>query len=72
MTPSTWLVDVLLETTLEEAQRLVPSALATLEQTPGGVVLRCYVEHLDWIARFLAGLGCPLIVRQPPELREAL
>lgn len=70
MTPSTWLVDVLLETTLEEAQGLVPSTLATLEQASGGVVLRCYVEHLDWIARFLAGLGCPLIVRQPPELRE--
>ena len=72
MTPATWLVDVLLETTLEEAQELVPSALATLEQTPGGIVLRCYVERLDWIARFLAGLGCPLIVRQPPELRQAL
>ena len=72
MTPATWLVDVLLETTLEEAQGLVPSTLATLEQVTGGVVFRCYVERLDWIARFLAGLGCPLIVRQPPELREAL
>jgi predicted DNA-binding transcriptional regulator YafY len=72
MTPSTWLVDVLLETTLEEAQMLVPSTLATLEQASGGVVLSCYVAHLDWIARFLVGLGCPFIVRQPPELREAL
>jgi predicted DNA-binding transcriptional regulator YafY len=72
MTPSTWLVDVLLETTLEEAQLLVPSTLATLEQAPEGIILRCYVEHLDWIARFLASLGCTLIVRQPPELREAL
>ena len=72
MTPATWLVDVLLETTLEEAQELVPSALATLEQAPEGIVLRCYVERLEWIARFLASLGCPLIVREPPELRQAL
>jgi len=72
MTPGHWLVDVLLETTLEEAQQMVPPALATLEQTPGGVVLRCYVGNLDWIAHFVAGLRCPLVVRQPPELREAL
>ncbi len=72
MTPATWSVDVLLETTLEEAQSSVPSTLAALEQVAGGVVLRCYVEHLDWIARFLVGLGYPFIVRQPTELREAL
>jgi len=72
MTPGDWLVDVLLETTLEEAQQIVPPALATLEQTPNGVALRCYVNRLDWIAHFLAGLNCPLVVRQPPELREAL
>ncbi len=71
-TPGTWLVDVLLETTLEEALRRVPPALATLEQAPDGVVLRCYVGNLDWIAHFLAGLGFPLVVRQPSELREAL
>jgi predicted DNA-binding transcriptional regulator YafY len=72
MMPDKWLVDVLLETTLEEAQQMVPPGLATLEQVPGGVVLRCYAGHLGWIAHFLAGLDCPLIVRQPPELRDAL
>jgi predicted DNA-binding transcriptional regulator YafY len=72
MTPGDWLVDVLLETTLEEAQQIVPPALATLEQTSSGVVLRCYVNRLEWIAHLLAGLDCPLVVRQPPELREAL
>jgi predicted DNA-binding transcriptional regulator YafY len=71
MTPGDWLVDVLLETTFEEAQQIVPPALATLEQTPNGVALRCYVNRLDWIAHLLVGLNCPLVVRQPPELREA-
>jgi len=70
--PSTWLAEVLLKTTLEEAQQMIPAGLATLEQSPDGVILRCYVQHLDWLAHFLAGLHCPLIVRQPPELREAL
>ncbi len=72
MTPGNWLVDVLLETTLEEAQQVVPPALATLEQAPNGVVLRCYVNNLDWIAHFLAGLQCSMVIHQPPELREAL
>jgi len=72
MTPAPWLVDVLLETTLEEARQMVPPALATLEQADDGVVFRCYVTRLEWIAHFLAGLACPLVVRQPVELREAL
>ncbi len=71
-TPATWQVDVLLETTLENAQHIVPPALAILDQEGEGVSFRCYVENLDWIAYVLLGLGCPFIVRQPPELRNAL
>jgi len=70
--PDTWKVEVLLETTLEEARRLVPAPLATLEQEPEGVVLCSHVQTLDWIARFLVGLHCPFIVREPSELRETL
>jgi len=72
MTPAAWSVEVLLETTLEEARNLVPSTIATLDQAPNGVVFRCNVDHLDWIARFLINLGCKFIVRHPPELRQAL
>jgi len=71
-TPNTWLVEVLLEITLDEAQRRVSPALATLEQVAEGVALRCYVEHLDWIAYLLVGLRCPFIVHQPVELRDEL
>lgn len=71
-TPGTWTVEVLLDTTLERARRRVSPALATLTEAPSGVVLRCYAESLDWTAYILMGLDCPLVVRHPPELRDAL
>jgi predicted DNA-binding transcriptional regulator YafY len=71
-TPGRWQVEVLLRTTLAEARQCVPPTLATLDETPEGVVLRCAVQQLDWFAHFLAGLCCPLVVRQPAELRAAL
>ena len=70
--PGTWKVEVVLEMAWEDAERLVPPTVAMLEQIPGGVLLRCYEEELDWLAHFLIGLRCPLIIREPPELREAL
>ncbi len=71
-TPDRWAVEVILETTLERARQMVPPALATLEEVPGGVLLRCYAGSLDWIAYILAGLHCPLTIRQPPELHDAM
>ncbi len=70
--PGAWAVDVLLETTLDQARQCVPAAMATLETVPGGVLLRCHVENLDWVARLLVGLGFRMLVRRPPELRDAL
>jgi hypothetical protein len=58
--------------TLEEARQLVPPALASLERTRAGVVLRTNIQDIDWMARFLAGLDCSFAVREPDELREAL
>ncbi len=70
--PGTWSVEVLLETTLDEARRVVPATIATLEEVPNGIVMRCYAQSLDWMAHFLVGLRCPLVVCEPAELREAL
>ncbi len=70
--PGTWQVEVLLEMTLEEARRQVPPTIAGLEEVPGGVLLRCYAQDLDWIAHFLVELHCPLVVRKPSELRVEL
>jgi predicted DNA-binding transcriptional regulator YafY len=50
----------------------VPAAFATLQQTPNGVVLRSHVASLEWVAHVLAGMGCPMVVREPDELREEL
>jgi predicted DNA-binding transcriptional regulator YafY len=71
-TPTTWAVEVLLETTLDEAQQYVPPVIATLEQSSDGVIFRCSVGHLEWLAHFLSGLSFPFIVHQPIELREEL
>ena len=70
--PATWSVEVLLETTLEEVRECVPAGMATLDPAEGGVLLRCQVQNLDWLAHFLAGLHVPLVVLRPPELRDAL
>lgn len=70
--PGTWKVEVLLEMPWEEAEREVSPNTAMLEQVPGGVLLSTYTQSLDWMANFLVSLRCPLVVREPAELREAL
>ena len=65
-------IEVLLETTLEDAQRRIMPGSAVLEQTIGGVVMRAHVERLDWMARKLLMLECPFVIRRPHELRDAL
>lgn len=64
--------EVLLHTTLEDARRFIPPTGAILERDPGGVMLRCYVNDFGEMAHFLAGLPCPLTVRSPVELHQAL
>ncbi len=70
--PDTWQIEVLLDTTLEDVQPLVPPEYATLEEWSDGVLLRAHEQDLDHAARFLVGLGCPLRVQQPQELLGAL
>ena len=67
-----WSVEVLLETGIGEARRQVPSIGTTLREAPDGVLMRSSTSDLDWMARVLAGLDCPFVVKSPPELREAL
>ncbi len=71
-TPARWQAEVLLEATMETAQQSLPASLAMLEQTSDGVLLRCNVNDLDWLAYLLAGLSFSFIVRRPLELRDAL
>ncbi|MCP9947587.1 helix-turn-helix transcriptional regulator [Actinomadura madurae] len=62
-------VEVLLETTIAEARRRIPAATATLAEDAGGVLLTTRAERLDGMARMLAGLGFPFVIRRPGELR---
>lgn len=70
--PGTWLVRVVLKTTIEQAEHLLPAGMATLEETREGVEARISVGDLKWMARFLVNLGIPFVVREPAALRETL
>jgi predicted DNA-binding transcriptional regulator YafY len=67
-----WSVEVLLETTEQEARAQLPKMGVSLQETPEGLVMRSSTSDLAWMARVLAGLSFPFVVRTPPELREAL
>lgn len=71
-TPGVWQVDLLLQTTLEEAQRIIPRVVGKPQQVAHGIALRAYVQDLDWFAYFLARLNCPVQVLQPAEAQAAL
>lgn len=70
--PMMWLVEVLLKTTLADAQRRVSRAMGVVEEVEGGVLLRLGAEDLGWAAHFLVGLNCPMVILRPPELRDEL
>lgn len=68
-TPYTHDVEVVLDTTLEEARRRIPPSIATLTDTADGILLHTRVERLDAMAVMLASLGCPFTIRHPDQLR---
>lgn len=70
--PGAWTIEVLLDTTMEEARQRVPASMAVLEARPDGVLLRCHAQNLAWVAHVLVGLGFALRVVQPQELRDEL
>jgi predicted DNA-binding transcriptional regulator YafY len=65
-------VEVVLGLELEAARRRVPPGYGVLEPETDGVLLCTQVDDLDWFAKFLLGLGCPIVVRKPSELKDAL
>ncbi len=71
-TPGEWTAEVLLRATLAEARREISVTLGLLEEVEEGVVLRCYTNNLNWMARSLAYLTMPFRIISPPELRDAV
>ena len=70
--PWTWEVEVELDLPLDRAAERIPATLGQLAVEGGATVLRMNVESLDWMASFLAGLGCGFVVRRPDELRASV
>jgi predicted DNA-binding transcriptional regulator YafY len=70
--PWGWEIEVVLQTTLEQARRRIPRTVGDPEEIDGGVLLRARSDDLDEAARMLAALPWPFTVRRPEELRHSL
>ncbi len=65
-------VEVLLMTSLEQAQHALPPELGTLEVVEGGILFRRAAQRMEWIATILLGLDFPIKIVQPKELSEVM
>jgi predicted DNA-binding transcriptional regulator YafY len=65
-------VEVLLETTVDEARARLPRTIGTVAAAPGGALLTCRAESLDGMAQMIAGWPWGYTVIRPDELRGAL
>jgi predicted DNA-binding transcriptional regulator YafY len=72
MLPRAHTVEVLLDTDLERARRVVFVELGTLTACQGGVRLDAQADDLAWVARELARLPFAFRIHQPAALRRAL
>jgi len=63
-------VAVVLRTTLDEAAERLPPSVGRLSEHADGVLLETRAEHLDGMARMLAGLGWDFEVITPDALRD--
>ncbi|HET8908357.1 MAG TPA: WYL domain-containing protein [Ktedonobacterales bacterium] len=69
-TPWRWEFAVLAAAPLATLRNRMPSTVATFHQQADGVMLRGFVDDLEWLAAALASLRCPLVLVRPPELRD--
>ncbi len=63
-------VAVVLRTTLAEARAQLPPSVGRVSERADGVLLEARAEHLDGMARMLAGLGWDFDVVTPDALRD--
>lgn len=68
---SAYQVEVWLELPVREVLSQVGPARVVAQEENGGTVLRCGRDRLESFAAMLLMFGCKVVVRQPPELREA-
>jgi predicted DNA-binding transcriptional regulator YafY/class 3 adenylate cyclase len=65
-------IELVFQTTLEEAQRRIPRTIGEPQQVQEGVLLHARTNDVDAAAREIARLGWPFTVRRPEELRTAV
>lgn len=65
-------IEILIKAPLEDVQRAFPEEMGILQETPQGVLLRRAANDMTWIAHFLLWFDLPIVVLQPPELRDTL
>ncbi|MGI8687509.1 MAG: helix-turn-helix transcriptional regulator [Thermomicrobiales bacterium] len=70
--PVRWSAEIVLDTSLAEAQRWVAPLFAVVTEENGEVILRCTATDIDWLAHAFIGLPFAFRVRTPPELLDAM
>lgn len=70
--PGTEQMEVLLQTSLEDAQQIIPSMMGTLEAHEKGVIFRRSATQLEWILPYLMSLDFPVFIVKPSNLQEKL
>lgn len=68
-TPWRWEYRVVAGLPIDEISRRIPPTLAILHPHERGTLLHGFVDDLDPLAYMLAGLGCPLVILDPPDLQ---
>lgn len=71
-TPRGWEYRVVVEMSPEAISQRIPLTVAIPHPQERGTLLHGFAEDLDWVAYTLAGLDCPLIILEPPELRARM
>jgi predicted DNA-binding transcriptional regulator YafY len=70
--PYPWDVEVVLHTDLEEARRVVPPTIGTVDARGDEALLRVGADSPQWAAHYLVSLGVGFTVIRPDEVRQAL
>jgi predicted DNA-binding transcriptional regulator YafY len=67
-----WPFAVEFQALLYTVQQKIPASYGRLSATPAGTLFESHTENLEVQARYLMSLNLPFIIKDPPELREAL
>lgn len=65
-------IEVLLETTMEQASELISPVLGTLEQAEKGIIFRRAASSIEWVAHILLLADFPVHILRGDSLRERI